>query len=44
MYGKFNEEMGIPTHAAGDGTELTKTSIKMLKKEKQKYMKALAKW
>ena len=23
MYSKFNEEMGIPTHAA-DGTELTK--------------------
>ena len=42
-YSKFNEETGLPTHAA-DGTELTKTSIKKLEKEKQKHAKALAKW
>lgn len=42
-YSKFSEETGIPTHAA-DGMELTKSAIKKLEKEKQKHMKALAKW
>ena len=32
-YSKYNEETGVPTHLA-DGTELTKSAIKKLEKEK----------
>ena len=42
-YSKFDPETGIPTHDA-DGTELTKSAIKKLAKEKQKHIKALANW
>jgi hypothetical protein len=38
-----NEETGVPTLLA-DGTELTKSALKKLAKEKQKHVKALAKW
>lgn len=40
-YTKFNDETGVPTHAA-DGTELTKSAMKKLAKEQQKHTKALA--
>jgi glutaminyl-tRNA synthetase len=43
MYSKFNEETGIPTHLA-DGTELTKSAMKKLEKEKQKHIKAQLRW
>ena len=42
-FSKYNEETGVPTHLA-DGTELTKSAMKKLEKEKQKHVKALAKW
>lgn len=42
-YSKYNEETGVPTHDA-DGTELTKSAMKKLEKERQKHIKALAKW
>eukprot|EP00978_Attheya_sp_CCMP212_P015557 scaffold40089_cov59-Attheya_sp.AAC.2 len=43
MYSKFDETTGIPTHLA-DGTELTKSAMKKLAKEKAKHEKALAKY
>jgi tRNA synthetases class I (E and Q), anti-codon binding domain len=42
-YSKFDPETGIPTHDAA-GTELTKSAIKKLAKEKQKHANALAAW
>lgn len=42
-YSKFNEETGVPTHAA-DGSELTKSAMKKLDKEKQKHIKLQMKW
>lgn len=42
-YSKFDEKTGVPTHDA-DGTELTKSAMKKLAKEKQKHEKALAAW
>lgn len=35
-YSKFDPETGLPTHLA-DGTELTKTAVKKLKKEQDKH-------
>ncbi len=43
MYSKFDEKTGIPTHLA-DGTEVSKSAMKKLDKEKKKHMKALAAW
>jgi hypothetical protein len=42
-FSKFDEETGLPTHDA-DGTELTKSAIKKLKKEQDKHAKQLANW
>jgi hypothetical protein len=42
-FSRYNEETGIPTHDA-DGTELTKTMMKKLDKEKQKHIKQIMKW
>jgi len=42
-YSKFNEETGVPTHLA-DGTELTKSAMKKLDKEKIKHSKTQMKW
>jgi len=41
-YSKFDETTGLPTHLA-DGTELTKSAIKKLKKEQDKHAKQLKK-
>lgn len=40
LYGKFNDE-GIPTHLK-DGSEMTKSAMKKLGKERSKHIKALA--
>ena len=42
-YSKFNDETGVPTHDI-DGNELTKSAMKKLEKERQKHIKAQAKW
>jgi glutaminyl-tRNA synthetase len=42
-YSQYDEATGIPTHAA-DGTELTKSAMKKLEKEKQKHVKAQMRW
>jgi len=42
-YSQFHPETGVPTHAA-DGTELSKSAMKKLEKEKQKHMKQVMKW
>eukprot|EP00531_Pseudo-nitzschia_arenysensis_P009525 CAMPEP_0116132062 /NCGR_PEP_ID=MMETSP0329-20121206/9348_1 /TAXON_ID=697910 /ORGANISM="Pseudo-nitzschia arenysensis, Strain B593" /LENGTH=698 /DNA_ID=CAMNT_0003626553 /DNA_START=132 /DNA_END=2228 /DNA_ORIENTATION=+ len=41
-YCKFDENTGVPTHDA-DGTELTKSAMKKLKKEQDKHAKQLKK-
>ncbi|GKY99874.1 hypothetical protein MPSEU_000941100 [Mayamaea pseudoterrestris] len=41
-FGKYDES-GMPTHDI-DGTELTKSMLKKLEKEKQKHIKQLSKW
>ena len=41
-YSKFDEKTGLPTHDA-DGTELSKSAIKKLKKEQDKHAKQLKK-
>jgi glutaminyl-tRNA synthetase len=43
LYSKFDPETGLPTHEA-DGTELTKSAIKKLKKLQEKHAKELLKW
>jgi glutaminyl-tRNA synthetase len=43
LYSKYDATTGIPTHLA-DGTELTKSAMKKLAKEKAKHEKALAKY
>jgi glutaminyl-tRNA synthetase len=43
MFSQFDEETGLPTHDA-DGTELTKSAMKKLKKEQDKHVKQLAHW
>ncbi|KAG7337942.1 glutamyl-tRNA synthetase [Nitzschia inconspicua] len=43
LYSKFDPETGLPTHEA-DGTELTKSAIKKLKKLQDKHEKELSKW
>lgn len=42
-YSKYDEATGIPTHLA-DGTELTKSAMKKLDKDKQKHIKAQMRW
>lgn len=42
-YSQFDPETGLPTHAI-DGTELTKSTIKKLKKDQEKHIKQLAQW
>jgi len=42
-YSKFDDATGLPTHTA-DGTELTKSGIKKLKKEQDKHAKQLKKF
>jgi glutaminyl-tRNA synthetase len=42
-FSKFDPETGVPTHDA-DGTELTKSAVKKLKKEQEKHAKQLSKW
>lgn len=42
-YSKFDPETGLPTHAT-DGTELTKSTIKKLKKDQEKHAKQLSQW
>uniref|UniRef100_A0A7S0T9F5 glutamine--tRNA ligase n=1 Tax=Pseudo-nitzschia delicatissima TaxID=44447 RepID=A0A7S0T9F5_9STRA len=41
-YSKYDEKTGVPTHDA-DGTELTKSGMKKLKKEQDKHAKQLKK-
>ena len=44
-YSKYKEgdkDAGLPTHSS-DGTELTKSAMKKLEKERQKHIKALKK-
>lgn len=41
-YSKYDEKTGVPTHDA-DGTELTKSAMKKLKKEQDKHAKQLKK-
>jgi len=41
-YSKFDESTGLPTHTS-DGTELSKSGIKKLKKEQDKHAKQLKK-
>jgi len=42
-YSKYIDDTGLPTHLA-DGTELTKSAMKKLNKDRLKHMKALASW
>jgi glutaminyl-tRNA synthetase len=42
-FSKFDETTGMPTHD-NEGTELTKSMLKKLEKEKQKHVKQLSKW
>jgi tRNA synthetases class I (E and Q), anti-codon binding domain len=42
-FSQYHTETGIPTHDM-DGTELTKTMMKKLDKEKQKHVKQIMKW
>lgn len=42
-YSQYDDKTGIPTHDS-DGTKLTKSATKKLQKEKNKFLKVLAKW
>jgi len=42
-YSKFDPDTGIPTHYLAEGTELTKSAMKKLKKEQEKHAKQLKK-
>uniref|UniRef100_A0A7S1VDS4 Glutamyl/glutaminyl-tRNA synthetase class Ib anti-codon binding domain-containing protein n=1 Tax=Grammatophora oceanica TaxID=210454 RepID=A0A7S1VDS4_9STRA len=42
-YSKYNEETGVPTHAA-NGEPLSKSAMKKLEKDRKKFLNQKAKW